>query len=116
MTRHRHDSRIRSEWLPIGVTRTEALGLVDALEAALEETGSIDRTAHAGRRGNDADRLSVTRPSGRYSSHVEPGRYTVKIRGCDLFRARAKALAPAIAHGRRLTYAGLDANYEQVDG
>lgn len=111
----RHDSKILSDWLPMGGGRAAMMAFLTELEKALDRQGyGRDACqAHSGRRDyTSTDRLSVTSPAGWGTAH--DGSATIKARGCTFYRQAVRALAPAIAAGMGITYNGLDARGEYV--
>lgn len=108
-----HDSRILSEWLPMGASRAKMETFRARLQEALRNMGSFDAHAHRGRRDSaSCDYVSVTSPGGWIAGH--DGSATIKVRGCSNFRRQARALAPAIASSMGLTFNGIDPRGEYV--
>jgi len=89
-----HDSVIRTDWLPVGLTRKQAQTLAGVLEERLKQEGTLNAIAHLGRNYRDRDALSVTAPGGWREGHG--GSHTVKARGCAAFRERCRALGMQI--------------------
>ena len=111
----RHDSRILSEWLPMGAGRATMEKFRTELLAALDRQGYGERSylEHSGRRDyTSCDRVTVTSPGGWGAGH--DGSATLKVRGCTWYRQAARALAPAIAAGIGLNYNGKDPRGEYV--
>lgn len=86
-----HDSHIRSDWLPIHVTRTVAKRFAEDLIAASAAEGVHLNGAHSGRRGGNPDSIGATTPLDW------KGKSTVKVRGCDGYRNGVYVIARRLA-------------------
>lgn len=91
----RHDSHILSDWYPEGMSRATAEKLAVAVNHAMQARG-LTRDEHDGRRDfYSCDRATVTSPAGWKINHPG-GAATIKMRGCDHYRAEARAVAAEI--------------------
>lgn len=94
-----HDGHIRSDWLPIRVTRTVAKRFAEDLAKAVEAEGVYSSYAHSGRReGGRTDFLNATTPSGMQ------GKSTIKVRGCDGYRAGVLKIAHRLAAEKNIRW------------
>lgn len=106
-----HDSKILSDWLPMGAGRTTMETFRLALQEELDLLGYPDDyrardAAHGGRRDSTScDRITITQPGGWAITH--DGSATIKARGCTFYRLAVRRLAPEIAATMNLTYNGI---------
>lgn len=113
-----HDSNIRSDWLPIG-----GRGVAERLmKEVLDVIGTERGRDHEGRRDRTTcDTLTITSPiewkerRAGIQQHLYKGKTygdggpcTIKIRGCDGYRARAKAIARTSAAAIGITWGLVD--------
>jgi hypothetical protein len=101
-----HDSLIRSDWLPLGLTRAKAITFAAVLEGRLRAEGTINAHNHLGRNYRDRDVVAVTAPAGWRTGHG--GSHTVKTRGCAAFRDRCRAIGMQLAAEASHTWDGRD--------
>jgi hypothetical protein len=88
----RHNGHILSSWLDAGMSLAKAKQLAAATQAELAAAGwAPGWEAHPNRRSLDGDYVAATSPSGWRANHA--GAATLKIRGCDHYRAAALEIA-----------------------
>lgn len=101
--RLQHDSHIRTDWLPMGLTRKQAQEFEAELQSRLADAGAFG--GHQTRNWRDQDYVAVTVPGSWKQTH---GRgHTVKVRGCTQFRQEARVLGREIADEHGLRWANL---------